>query len=50
MLLLHCQRDKDSVYCGRLERYRWQRDEFMGFRTFNFSRAYAAHRAGVKEP
>ncbi len=43
-------RDKDSVYCGRLERYRWQRDEFMGFRTFNFSRAYAAHRAGVKEP
>lgn len=34
--------DADSAYGSRLERYRRQQEEFMGFRTFNFSRAYAA--------
>lgn len=32
----------DSVYSARLEWYQQRQDGFMGFRTFNFSRAYAA--------
>ena len=34
--------ERDSSYNRRLERYQRQQEEFMGFRTFNFSRAYAA--------
>ncbi len=36
--------NEDSAYGRRLERYQRQQDEFMGFRTFNFSRSYAANR------
>lgn len=41
-------RDEDSVYGRRVERYERQQDEFMGFRTFNFSRAYAAYRGRMQ--
>ena len=37
-------KSEDSVYHRRIERYQRQRGMFMGFRSFNFSRAYAAHR------
>lgn len=36
--------DRDGVYCSRVEWYLWQQKGWLGFRTFNFSRAYAASR------
>lgn len=40
--------DSGSVYFRRVKRYQRQQSEFMGaVRTFNFSRAYAAHKMNV---
>lgn len=41
-----CQ-NTDSGYYRRVMRYQMQKDEFMGIRTFNFSRAYAAHKLDI---
>lgn len=36
--------DTTGIYYRRVKQYQQQTEEFMGVRTFNFSRAYAAHK------
>lgn len=40
--------DRYNAYYYRMERYRRQQDELMGFRTFNFSRAYAVRQGETR--
>ncbi|MDE7323204.1 MAG: DUF4173 domain-containing protein [Lachnospiraceae bacterium] len=39
--------DRSSIYYKRVEKYQKQTDGLLGFRKFNFSRAYAAHRIDI---